>query len=76
MRLIDYLKQSGLTQRDFAEISGVATSTLNNWVKGHRTPNLQNVLLIQSVTGNRVTIGDWIETLPDFEHSQPADDIR
>lgn len=42
----DLLRISGYTQKAFAEKMKVRTSTVNQWAKGKREPEIDNILII------------------------------
>lgn len=41
--LAHYIERSGKTQKEIAEIIGVAASTFNNWVMGHKYPRIDKI---------------------------------
>lgn len=38
-----YIERSGKSQKDLAEMVGVATSTFNDWVKGKKYPRIDKI---------------------------------
>lgn len=46
-----YIERSGKTQREIADVLGVATSTLNNWVKGQKYPRMDKVEMLANYFG-------------------------
>jgi transcriptional regulator with XRE-family HTH domain len=49
--LLDYLKNSGLTQTELAKKLGVHQGQLNHWLRARRAPNAENLKLISQRTG-------------------------
>ena len=41
--LLYYLDKSGMTQKEMAEIVGVATSTFNDWMKARKYPRIDKI---------------------------------
>lgn len=41
-----YVKRSGKTQKELAEIVGVAASTFNDWVKGKKYPRIDKIEIL------------------------------
>lgn len=46
-----YLERSGKSQKDLAEVLGVSTSTLNDWVKGKKYPRIDKIELLARFFG-------------------------
>lgn len=46
-----YIEKSGKSQRELSEIVGVATSTFNNWVKGHKYPRIDKIEILAEYFG-------------------------
>ncbi len=46
-----YIEKSGKSQRELAELVGVATSTFNNWVKGHKYPRIDKIEMLANYFG-------------------------
>ena len=45
-RLSEYLKDSGLSKRKFAEKAGVSAMSVSDWTKGKIQPNAESIFLI------------------------------
>lgn len=62
MKLSAYLKEVGLTYRQFADIIGMnnkgAPVTLSRYSKGARSPRKERAKAIVEATGGKVTIND------------------
>jgi len=58
MKLIDYLKESGLKQEDFAALVGVTQGRISQLVAGD-SPSLPLALRIFDETKGRVGLSDW-----------------
>ena len=54
-----YVKRSGRTQKEVAEVVGVAYSTFNDWVKGKKYPRMDKVEILANYFG--VLKSDLIE---------------
>jgi transcriptional regulator with XRE-family HTH domain len=46
-----YLNRSGKTQKELAEIIGVPTSTVNNWVMGSKYPRIDKIEMLANYFG-------------------------
>lgn len=44
-----YIELSGMTQRELAEIVGVASSTFNEWVKGKKYPRIDKIEMLARI---------------------------
>jgi transcriptional regulator with XRE-family HTH domain len=61
MRLLDYMKQRGLSDETFAALHGDATPrAVKKWKYGETTPRLPDLLRIEDVTGGAVTARDFL----------------
>ena len=49
--LIYYIERSGRSQKEIADMLGVATSTLNNWVKGSKYPRIDKIEMLANYFG-------------------------
>ncbi len=58
-----YIKQSGKTQRELAEVVGVATSTFNDWVKGKKYARIDKIEILANYFG--ILKSDLIEEKPE-----------
>ena len=52
------LDQRGISQSEFARLTGQKRQRIHNWVHGHREPNLESLSLIAQVLG--VTLDDLV----------------
>jgi len=57
-RLEALLDQKGISQSEFARITGQKRQRIHNWVHGYREPNLASLNLIAQALG--VTIDDLV----------------
>ena len=62
-----YVSLSGKTQKELAEIVGVAASTFNDWMKGKKYPRIDKIELLANYFG--ILKSDLIEEKTD-EHKQ------
>ena len=46
-----YVNKSGRTQKELSEMVGVATSTLNDWMKGKKYPRIDKIELLANYFG-------------------------
>lgn len=46
-----YVERSGRTQKEIAEIVGIATSTLNDWMKARSYPRIDKIELLANYFG-------------------------
>lgn len=68
--LTHYIEKTGRTQREICEFVGVATSTLNDWVKGKKYPRIDKIEMLADFFG--IMKSDLIE---DHEEMQKNNDI-
>lgn len=54
-----YIKQSGRSQKELAEMVGVAYSTFNDWVKGKKYPRIDKIEMLANFF--RIQKSDLIE---------------
>ena len=54
-----YIKRSGKSQKDLAEMVGVAYSTFNDWVKGKKYPRIDKIEMLANFF--RIQKSDLIE---------------
>lgn len=54
-----YVERSGKSQKELAEMVGVATSTFNDWVKGKKYPRIDKIELLANIF--RILKSDLIE---------------
>lgn len=62
-----YIDRSGKSQKDLAEIVGVAYSTFNDWAKGKKYPRIDKIEMLANYFG--IQKSDLIE-----EKEKPIDD--
>ena len=62
-----YMKRSGMTQKELAEIVGVASSTFNDWVKGKKYPRIDKIEMLANYF--RIQKSDLIEEKTDENKS-------
>ena len=62
-----YIDRSGKSQKDLAEIVGVAYSTFNDWAKGKKYPRIDKIEMLANYFG--IQKSDLIE-----EKEKPTDD--
>lgn len=46
-----YIERSGKTQKELADMLGVATSTFNNWVKAQKYPRIDKIEMLANYFG-------------------------
>lgn len=46
-----YIERSGKSQKELAELVGVATSTFNDWVKGKKYPRIDKIEILANYFG-------------------------
>lgn len=46
-----YVERSGKSQRELADILGVASSTFNDWVKGRKYPRIDKIEMLANIFG-------------------------
>jgi transcriptional regulator with XRE-family HTH domain len=59
MRLADYLKKHGLSDKDFAEKTGLHYTEVWNYRTGRRMPRADKVAAIEKATRGAVRAGDF-----------------
>ena len=59
-----YVNRSGKTQKELAEIVGVATSTFNDWMKGKKYPRIDKIEMLANYFG--ILKSDLIEDKDDL----------
>lgn len=64
MNLDTYLKQSGTSQRAFADEVGISPSFLNEILGATRNPGLATAQRIEAATGGEVPIDTWPNLAP------------
>lgn len=63
LKLQTYLKDSGLTQAEFAAKVGVKQGTISRLVNGSRAPSLVTAMKIAKVTRGKVPVTAWGDLL-------------
>lgn len=61
-----YVERSGRTQKELAEIVGVATSTFNDWMKGKKYPRIDKIEMLANYFG--ILKSDLIEDKDEKEN--------
>ena len=64
-----YIKLSGRTQKEIAEVLGVAYSTFNDWTNGNKYPRMDKVEMLADYFG--ILKSDLIED----KEKQPVDEL-
>lgn len=64
-----YIERTGRTQKELAEVVGVAASTFNDWIKGRKYPRIDKIEILANYFG--IQKSDLIE---DKEKPTAADD--
>ena len=68
-----YLEKSGKTQRELADVVGVATSTFNDWMKGKKYPRIDKIEMLANYFG--ILKSDLIEDKPSQKKNDALADI-
>ena len=56
MKLEEYLKTSGISQRTFAKRVGISSSSISMWLSGNRNPSTKIMKKIEDLTSGQVTM--------------------
>lgn len=59
MFLSDYIKQSGISQRRFAQECSLSPAAVTRLIKGERFPTPETIHIIYQVTGGKVGAEDF-----------------
>lgn len=59
MQLKEWIKKSGKTQQDVADVLGVAQGLVSSWCNGERLPRPENMAKIVELTGGEVQPNDF-----------------
>jgi hypothetical protein len=62
MTLADWLKQEKIKPSAFAEMLGVAPSTITRFVRGEKTPSTLMLMRIYEKTEGAVRLEDWMNS--------------
>ena len=63
MKLIAFLKTKKISQKDLAEIAGLSSACIHNYIKGTRpTFNLEAATRIELATNGAVTVFDLLDS--------------
>lgn len=65
MKLVEYLKNEGVTQKHFAKKVGIGQNALNSILLNKSTPSLKTAWSIEKATNGQVTLYDWVKNLDD-----------
>lgn len=60
MKLKEYIENEKVVKKDFAEIIGVETRTLYDYIHGRIEPGLRAALKIRDETKNKVTLEELV----------------
>jgi hypothetical protein len=63
MTLLEWMRMKDHTFRSLHELCGIDHTLLCKYAKGTRKPKLQNMLIIEKITGGHVTVKDFF---PEF----------
>lgn len=69
--LKQYMNKKGITQKEMSEIVGVATSTLNDWMKAKKYPRIDKIEIMANYFG--ILKSDLIEEKMTEEKSKKND---
>jgi transcriptional regulator with XRE-family HTH domain len=61
MKLREWRRAHGVSQRQIADDLDVWINTISRWENGHLTPNSTNMRAIMRLTNGEVTPGDFFE---------------
>jgi DNA-binding transcriptional regulator YdaS (Cro superfamily) len=61
-KLADYLAASGLSQTDFARLSGIPAPMICQYASGVRRPGVDSALAIEEATDGAVPVECWRHT--------------
>ena len=69
MKLLDYLKEKGLTDAQFAAVLGAghSVSAVRKWKYGERTPKLRELIRISHITRGEVLPSDFLDAADALE---------
>jgi transcriptional regulator with XRE-family HTH domain len=59
MTLAEFIAQQGITQKQFAERSGMTEATVSRILNGLQSPSARNLKLIYQLTAGAVTVMDF-----------------
>jgi transcriptional regulator with XRE-family HTH domain len=59
MKLEQYIKEQGLSNRELAIRLGVSDAAISLWLSGDRSPKRENISKIIKATCGQVTYEDW-----------------
>lgn len=71
--LVYYIEKTGKTQKELAEIVGVATSTFNDWCKAKKYPRIDKIEILANYFG--IQKSDLIEEKMTDEGKKNSDTI-
>ena len=61
MHVSEYLIDQGISQEDFAVLSGIPRSTIYAWVAGKNVPSAEHMVTLKRMTADKVTLEDCIK---------------
>ena len=71
--LLYYIKKSGVTQRDVAEVVDVSPSTFNEWIKGKKYPRIDKIEKLANYFG--IQKSDLIEEYTEKNNSPDKQEL-
>lgn len=66
MKLKDFIKKEGFSQRQFALKSGISPMNISRYITGSRKPDVEALFKIKTATNGLVDAGDFINVNPDL----------
>lgn len=60
MKLKEWLEKNNVSQQEFAEHLGKSKSAICRYLNGSRTPNVETIVAISTITEEQVTVNDWM----------------
>lgn len=73
MRLDTYLRENGLSAKEFGKLVGLPKQTIHNYRHGFRFPGPENLLRIKDATNGAVTPDDFIAHVREVNRREPAE---
>lgn len=58
-KLKSYIKEQGVTQRNFAKLLGITPNAISKYLANQRFPNRDIILKIEKATNGYVRPSDW-----------------
>lgn len=76
MKLAEYLKETGLSVGEFAEMAGVTEQSMSRYLHGRRMPRPDVLRRIARASGGRVLAHDFVDEEPAAETDDPVAAFR